>query len=100
MQDEDITTQEERKSLEIARKLIESLPQEYRSPDITTDDDGDVWVEWYQSPGNLINVLVPHKGAIYWVALLDSEEQKGSCEFSGQAPAEVVEILHRLHQKD
>ena len=84
-------------TLMLAKALVEQLPLQYRTPDISGDSDGHVGLEWYVNTRRLLNVSLSPTGTLHWAALVGSEDPRGSCHFYGDsAPATLLYWLHRV----
>lgn len=74
----------------IAHQLLELLPSDKPLPVIAAEPDGQLNFEWYQTPRRLLTVSISATGTLYWAALIDAEDPRGSCQFSDQFPSTLL----------
>jgi hypothetical protein len=75
-----------RETLKIATALVESLPLAYRTPAISGEPDGNIFLEWYVNPRRLLNVSIASDGTLSWAAYIGDEDPRGSCHFYNRVP--------------
>ena len=71
---------------EVARRLLQSLPNDMPLPSVSPEPDGQLNFEWYQAPRRLLSASFSAEGVVYWAALIGSEDPRGSCQFVDQFP--------------
>lgn len=74
----------------IARRLLELLPSDTPLPVVTPEPDGQINFEWYRAPRRLLTTSISGTGTLYWAALVDSEDPRGSCQFAEQFPPTLL----------
>lgn len=74
----------------IARRLLELLPSDVPLPVVVPEPDGQINFEWYRAPRRLLTTSISNTGTLYWAALIDSEDPRGSCQFSEQFPPTLL----------
>jgi len=74
----------------IARRLLELLPSDTPLPVIAAEPDGQLNFEWYQSPRRLLTASISACGTLFWAALINSEDPRGSCQLSDRFPSTLV----------
>ena len=79
-----------------AYRFLERLPLGTRAPSVGVEADGHLTLEWYRSPSRLLSVSITPEGVLYYAALLGSSKRSGTEPFSGEAPAEILQIIHKL----
>lgn len=82
---------------EVARRFLEALPRDSQLPTVTAEPDGQLNFEWYQSPRRLLTVSVSASGTLYWAALIDSEDPRGSCQFVDQFPKTLLYWISQVY---
>lgn len=89
----------DRKTLILAKELVESLPMAYRTPTICGEPDGHVELEWYVHPRQILTVSVNPDGRLHWAALIGEEDPRGSCRFYGETPNTLLYWIGRVCKK-
>ena len=74
----------------IARRLLELLPSDTPLPVISPEPDGQINFEWYRASRRLLTTSISGTGILYWAALMDSEDPRGSCQFADQFPPTLL----------
>lgn len=82
---------------DIARRFLESLPRAAPLPNLSPEPDGQLNFEWYQAPRRLLTVSVGASGTLYWAALMDSEDPRGSCPFVDQFPQTLLYWIGQIY---
>ncbi len=82
---------------EVARSFLEALPRDSQLPTVTAEPDGQLNFEWYQAPRRLLTVSVSASGTMYWAALIDSEDPRGSCQFVDQFPKTLLYWISQVY---
>ena len=86
----------ELETLQVTRKLVESLPTAYRTPEISAEPDGQVDLTWRFNSRRILSVSVAPNGLLHWAALIGQEDPRGTCRFEGQTPATLLYLLGRV----
>ncbi len=84
------------RSFENAFELIKVLPRCYSKPEITVDPDGEVCLEWYRSPAQLVSISVSAKGMLNYIAFIGKNRMKGTEAFDGEFPRYIEKIFKRV----
>ncbi len=74
----------------IARRLLELLPNDTPLPVISPEPDGQINFEWYRGSRRLLTTSISGTGTLYWAALIDSEDPRGSCQLADQFPPTLL----------
>ena len=85
-----------RQTLSRARELVESLPTEFRTPEISAEPDGHIHLEWFVSNRRVLGVSVNPDGRLHWAALIGEEDPRGTCRFDGQTPVTLLHWIGRV----
>lgn len=86
----------EDQTLSFAAELIESLPPACPAPEISAEPDGNINLEWYVNPQRVLSVSVTPAGVLHWAALVDDEDPRGTCPFTGEAPPTLLYWINRV----
>lgn len=65
-------------SVHYAKKLLDTLPREIRTPDIGADPDGEVSLEWTAGPRQVISISISHAGDLAYAGLLGDNKIHGT----------------------
>lgn len=82
---------------DVARRLLASLPGGTPLPSVTAEPDGQLNFEWYQSPKRLLSVSVSESGTLYWAALIETEDPRGSCQFTDRFPQTLLYWIGQVY---
>jgi len=85
-----------RQTLSLARDLVESLPTEFRTPEISAEPDGHIHLEWFISNRRVLGVSVNPDGRLHWAALVGEEDPRGTCRFDGRTPITLLHWIGRV----
>jgi hypothetical protein len=80
----------------IAEQLLKSFPLGTRSPSIGAEPDGQLTLEWYQSPRRTLSLSVSPEGTLHYAALLGSSRAYGSEPFAGKVPESIMTLIKRV----
>jgi len=83
-------------TLQVTRELVESLPTEYRTPEISAEPDGHVELIWRVNSRRILSVSVHPSGLLHWAALIGQEDPRGTCSFDGRTPSTLLYWLGRV----
>lgn len=86
----------ELETLQVTRELVESLPTEYRTPEISAEPDGHVELIWRVNSRRILSVSIDSTGLMHWAALIGQEDPRGTCSFEGQTPPTLLYWLGRV----
>jgi hypothetical protein len=79
-----------------AWQVLESLPPGIPEPTIGAEPDGDVTMEWYQSPRRTLSVSVSAEGLLHYSALIGPNKQFGTEAFPGELPTTIGTLIRRV----
>lgn len=85
-------------TIHTVKSFLEELPVEYQHPDIAPEPDGHVSMEWYVNKRRLLTVSAAPGNRLYWAALIDNEDPRGSLTLQGSVPNTVLFMLERIHR--
>jgi hypothetical protein len=80
--------------------FIEALPLGYPLPCIGAEPDGHLTLEWYRATNWLLSVSVSPEGVLYYAALLEDDDPRGSCRFDGEVPETILYWIRRVCAHD
>lgn len=81
-----------------ASRLLELLPSDMPLPVITAEPDGQLNFEWYKTPRRLLTTSISAHGVLYWAALIDSEDPRGSCLFADEFPGTLLYWIGQVYK--
>jgi hypothetical protein len=81
---------------DLASEFLKALPIGTPVPTVSADPDGQITFEWYKSPRRTVSVSVSPDGDLHFASLVGSKSLFGIVPFYGQAPNDVLELVHRL----
>lgn len=85
----------DRLSYRKAIEFIKAIPLGLSLPSIGAEPDGQVTLEWYRSPHQLLSVSVDPRGELHYAALLGPETVYGTVPFFGDIPGSVLSLINR-----
>lgn len=80
-------------SRDLARAFLEVLPADALPTSVGAEPDGQVTLEWYESPRRVLSISFDPKGVLHYAALLEGEERQGTERFEGRVPRKIAEII-------
>jgi hypothetical protein len=83
-------------TVEHARRFLDALPAEYPIPSVGAEPDGHVTLEWYHATNRLLSVSVGPEAMLYWAALVEEENPRGTCRFRGEVPETILYWIRRV----
>jgi len=63
--------------LQNAKMFLESFPLGIESPEIGSEPDGAITLEWYRSPSRVISISINPGGWLYYAAIIGSTRRHG-----------------------
>ena len=78
-----------------AYRFLEALPLGTPAPSVGAEPDGHITLEWYYSPRRTLSVSISPEGELHYAALLGVKKAYGTEPFFGEAPRDVVDLIHR-----
>jgi len=80
-----------------AYRLVESLPSGIPMPEVGAEPDGDLTLEWYHSPSQVLSVSVSSTGEVNYAALLgESSRRTGSELIQDRVPADLLQLIYKV----
>lgn len=86
----------EQETYAAAYALIESLPLGFPRPSIGAEPDGQVTLEWYNSPQRSLSVSVDPDGLLHYAGLYGPNKRYGTLVFFSTAPGELIQLVRDL----
>lgn len=87
-------------SYEFAAQLISSLPPGFPKPEFGAEPDGELTIEWYQSPYRTISISVTRDGYLHYSAIFGQKiHQNGTEAFNGELPSNIITLIKRVYGK-
>lgn len=84
-------------TLAAARDALTSLPDDVPFPEVESDLQGGVSLDWFRSPEQRLVLMVAEDGRYYYAGLRGTRRRKGAGTFQGIVDDDVVrEIRHVL----
>ena len=79
-----------------AKKVLEALPLGTPRPNIGSEPDGHITLEWYRTPKRTLSVSVSPEAELYYAALLGESRRYGSEQFIGDIPKVIIDLIGRI----
>ena len=79
-----------------AYRLIEALPFGTPKPSIGAEPDGQITLEWYASPNQVLSVSVSPDAELHYAALIGENRSYGTEAFSGEVPSTILLLIERI----
>ena len=79
-----------------AYEFLTALPPGTPAPSVSTEPDGHLTVEWYQSPKRTLSVSISAGGDLHCAALLGETKAYGTEPFVGEVPKIISDLIHRV----
>lgn len=86
----------ERDAYDRARLLIESLPDNFPSPSIGAEPDGQLTLEWHISTSRSLSISVDPSGLLHFSGIFGAGKICGSLPFFGTVPDELLQLVWML----
>lgn len=74
-----------------------SLPVGFPLPDVMSEQNGDITVEWYAGPRSVLSVIIGQRPDLAYAALVGAATSRGTEPFSGRFPDVFAALLHRIY---
>ncbi|HTD60365.1 MAG TPA: hypothetical protein VK679_06900 [Gemmatimonadaceae bacterium] len=84
-------------TLQRALAFLFSLPVGVPLPDVLSDQNGDITVEWYTGPRNVLSVIVGSHPNLAYAALAGASTSRGTEPFVGRFPDAFAVLLRRIY---
>lgn len=82
----------------MAKALLETLPVDAPTPEISADPDGEISFDWYRGPDKVFSVSVGGSGMLSYAGLFGRNNAHGTEWYDGGLPEVVAFNLARLHR--
>ena len=83
-------------TLRNAYQFLEAMPADVPAPSIGAEPDGDLTLEWHQSPRRTLSVSVTPGCDLHYSALFGSRRSYGTETFFGDIPEIVLGLIRRV----
>ncbi len=77
----------------LAQQFLTLLPRSTPVPSIGAEPDGQITVEWYQSPQRTLSVSISPDGELHYAALLGAERICGTETVRARIPQVLVDLI-------
>lgn len=81
---------------EYALSFLALLPVGTPAPSVSADPDGDITLEWYESPRQTLSVSVSPDGLLHYAALIGASKHHGSVPFYGNMPHTIPDLIYQV----
>jgi hypothetical protein len=81
-----------------AREFAVALPHGVDEPELALDRDRDIAFDWINEQNDMVSVRVAATGRLVYAANVGGQRASGTVQFTGNIPAPLLEVLHRLSQ--
>jgi hypothetical protein len=83
-------------TLNYAYAVIQALPLGSPLPSVGAEPDGHLTLEWYRNPHWTISVSVSPEGVLYYAALLEKRDPRGSEPFLREIPKKLLILIQEF----
>ena len=83
-------------SYSLAQGFLESLPLGMSAPSAAVEPDGQVSLEWYQSPKHIVSISFDPNNLIHYASIIGSRKASGSEPFIGNIPRVILELARKV----
>ena len=80
----------------LAEHFLKALPLGTKNPVVGAEPDGQLTLEWYQSPRQLLSLSISPDGTLHYAALFGSSKSYGSEPFTGKVPENIMALIRRI----
>lgn len=80
----------------LARQVIQSLPARIPAPELSAEPDGQISLEWYRSPTQLLSVSIDPNGSLHYAAMMGGRTAYGTEPFYGDYPTKLSETAYQI----
>jgi len=87
----------EQETIRLAEQFLNALPLGIAAPSVSTEPDGQITFEWYQTPRRLLSVSVSPAGELHYAALLGYRKSYGTELFFGEVPSDILNLVRRVN---
>ncbi|MDQ6968345.1 MAG: hypothetical protein Q9M14_06670 [Mariprofundaceae bacterium] len=82
-------------SYSLAQDFLESLPLGMSAPSAAVEPDGQVSLEWYQSPNHIVSISFDPNNQIHYASIIGARKASGSEPFIGNIPRVILELAQK-----
>lgn len=86
-------------TFEYARKFIELLPFDTELPEFVPESDGEISIEWFDSPSWIFSISVSPKGRLSYVGFYGRNRTKGVEYLNDKIPQSILSNIKRVLKK-
>ena len=79
-----------------ARRFLLALQFGPPMPTVGAEPDGDITLEWYDSPRRVLSVSVSPDGNLHYAALIGASSHCGTERFYGTVPEVILALIRRV----
>jgi len=83
-------------SYNLAQGFLENLPLGMSAPSAAVEPDGQVSLEWYQSPEHIVSISFDPNNMIHYASIIGSRKASGSEPFIGNIPRVILELARKV----
>ncbi len=76
-----------------AMNFISILPNSVPSPTVGAESDGEVTIEWYQAPRQVLSVSVSPDGQLSYAALIGNYRSHGTRGVENGPPEDIIKLI-------
>lgn len=75
------------------KRLLEALPLEIPVPSVGVEADGDLTLEWYRNPRQLLSVSISADGELHYAATIGRNRHSGTIVFLDEVPDTILKLI-------
>ncbi len=94
--DDEVAVTEEVKDTAI--RFIQNLPLAFPQPEVSSEPDGHINLEWYRSPRRVFSVSIAPNNRLHWAALIGTESPRGSVRYIERIPEIILDQIARVFE--
>ena len=81
-------------------RFIQNLPLGFPQPEVSSEPDGHINLEWYRLPRRVLSVSIGPNGRLHWAALIGTESPRGSARYIERIPEIILDQIARVFEGD
>lgn len=81
-----------------AIRFIQNLPLGFPQPEVASEPDGHINLEWYRSPRRVFSVSIGPNNRLHWAALIGTESPRGTARFIERVPSIILDQIARVFE--
>lgn len=94
--DDEVAVTEEVKDTAI--RFIQNLPLAFPQPEVSSEPDGHINLEWYRSPRRVFSVSIAPNNRLHWAALIGTESPRGTVRYIERIPEIIIDQIARVFE--